>query len=534
MISMRAAKKTKHKIEYGDFQTPLPLARKVCSLLFRRGCKPFSVLEPTCGAGSFLRAALDRFTSVKQAVGVEINDEHVAAARRSIHDAVNGARVTITKENFFTAHWEDILGPLPDPLLIIGNPPWVTNAELGSLGGANLPLKSNFRNEAGIDAITGKSNFDISEWMLIRALDWIQGRQATLAMLCKTAVARKALFHAWSAGQLLETSDIYRIDAMKSFGAAVDACLLVVKSSRRARSLDCQIHESLAEEGPVTVFGYRNGQLVANVQAFERWAYLEGEERYRWRSGIKHDCSKVMELREENGRYRNGLGELVELEADYLYPMLKSADVFREDPPAPRRWMLVTQRFVGADTSCIRDKAPKTLEYLVRHGALLDGRGSAIYRKRPRFSIFGVGDYSFALWKVAISGLYKRLEFKMIGPSQGKPVVLDDTCYFIACRSKDEAQLLVELLNSEPAKTILLCCHVPGRQTALYGHCFAPFGLARCGKRTAPGALPGKVSPIVCKISSRSCLTALGAVRMERLRILKGNARLSGTPFLDD
>ena len=201
--SMRTAKKTKHKVEYGDFQTPLPLAREVCSLLSQGGWKPLSVLEPTCGAGNFLRAALEQFRSIKQAVGVEINDEYVASARRSIPDAVNGAQVRIIKENFFTAHWEDILGSLPDPLLIIGNPPWVTNAELGSLGSANLPFKSNFRNQAGIDAITGKSNFDISEWMLIRALEWIQGRQATLAMLCKTAVARKALFNAWSTGQLL-------------------------------------------------------------------------------------------------------------------------------------------------------------------------------------------------------------------------------------------------------------------------------------------------------------------------------------------
>jgi hypothetical protein len=109
MMCMRTAKKTKHKVEYGDFQTPLPLARDVCSLLSRRGCKPLSVLEPTCGAGNFLRAVLERFPGVKQAIGVEINDEYVAAARRSIPDVVNGAQVGILKENFFTAHWNDIL-----------------------------------------------------------------------------------------------------------------------------------------------------------------------------------------------------------------------------------------------------------------------------------------------------------------------------------------------------------------------------------------------------------------------------------------
>ena len=53
--------------------------------------------------------------------------EYVTSARRSITEEVNGAQVKIIKDNFFTAHWNDILGSLPDPLLIIGNPPWVTD-----------------------------------------------------------------------------------------------------------------------------------------------------------------------------------------------------------------------------------------------------------------------------------------------------------------------------------------------------------------------------------------------------------------------
>jgi hypothetical protein len=66
--------------------------------------------------------------------------------------------------------------------------------------------------------------------------------------------------------------------------------------------------------------------------------------------------------------------------------------------------------------------------------------------------VFGVGDYSFTSWKVAISGFYKKLDFRVVGPHQGKPVVLDDTCYFLACDSREEAQLLARLLNSDTAK----------------------------------------------------------------------------------
>ena len=36
--------------EYGDFQTPLSLARAVCQKLFGLGYRPEVLIEPTCGA----------------------------------------------------------------------------------------------------------------------------------------------------------------------------------------------------------------------------------------------------------------------------------------------------------------------------------------------------------------------------------------------------------------------------------------------------------------------------------------------------
>ncbi len=449
---MPVLKKTKQKAEFGDFQTPRELAADVCRLLSGRGLHPASVLEPTCGLGNFLVASLEVFPELTRAVGVDINQDYVCAARAAVEERSGEEMAEIVPGDFFETDWSKILASLPDPLLVIGNPPWVTNAELGNLHSSNLPHKSNFQMRRGIEAITGQGNFDISEWMLIKALEWIRGRAAIVAMLCKTAVARKVLLHAWKFGHKLEDSGIYEIDATKHFGAAVEACLLVVTSSKTDKSYDCLVHRGLSEEGSVTGFGYRNHHLVANVEHFERWKHLEGKEWYQWRSGIKHDCSKVMEFTAENNLYRNGMGDIADLEQDYLYPMLKSSDVANGPMPQPRRWMLVTQRVVGEDTSQIRDRAPNTWRYLEKYANLLDGRSSSIYRRRPRFSIFGVGDYSFAPWKVAVSGFYKKLDFKVVGPHKGKPVVLDDTCYFLSCSTRAEANLLARLLNSDTAK----------------------------------------------------------------------------------
>ena len=65
----------------------------------------------------------------------------------------------------------------------------------------------------------------------------------------------------------------------------------------------------------------------------------------------------------------------------------------------------------------------------------LDRRASAVYRNQPRFSIFGVGPYTFCKWKVMVSGFYKSWRFVAVGPVENRPVLCDDTCYFLPCRS---------------------------------------------------------------------------------------------------
>src|SRR5687767_12902305 len=125
------------RIAFGDFQTPRPLADQVCSLLVDAGVRPKSIVEPTCGTGSFLLAAADAFPRAKRLVGVEINSEHLATAAKAVSARVDAGRFQLERADFFRTRWPLLLKDLAEPVLVIGNPPWVTNAAQGSLATDN-------------------------------------------------------------------------------------------------------------------------------------------------------------------------------------------------------------------------------------------------------------------------------------------------------------------------------------------------------------------------------------------------------------
>jgi hypothetical protein len=88
------------------------------------------------------------------------------------------------------------------------------------------------------------------------------------------------------------------------------------------------------------------------------------------------------------------------------------------------------------------------------HGDVLDSRGSTIYARNPRFSIFGIGDYAFRPWRIAVCGLYKHLGFRLIGPLQGKPVMFDDTVYYVSFETRREAEVALAAITAPEATAL--------------------------------------------------------------------------------
>ncbi len=443
--------KSLDKWQFGDFQTPKKLAVDVLNVLKdNHQLIPDCIIEPSCGEGVFLEAAIREYANAR-ILGVEINPDYSAKALEWIKHSEN---IEVKCSDFFEMDWSKVLNDYSGKILFTGNPPWVTASELAVLNSRNVPKKNNFQKKKGIEAITGSSNFDISEWMLREYVNWIENREGYIGILCKTSVARKVFRHVAATGSKDYECHIYSIDAQKQFSASVDACFFVMLPSSRGSS--CFVYDTLDAKKSKNCIGVRYGELVNDTVAFDKWHNLRGQDScFVWRSGVKHDCSKVMELSHSNDGLQNGLGEQVDIESSYVYPLLKSSDVANGRIYRARKSVVVTQSYVGEPTSQIAVRAPKTWYYLNSYKERLDNRASSIYKGKPKFSVFGIGEYSFSDWKIAISGMYKKLEFQLISPILGQPVMVDDTVYFLPLASQKQAEFVYDLLCSKPASEFL-------------------------------------------------------------------------------
>ena len=210
------------KKEFGDYQTPNQFAETICSLLYNElKLNPEVVIEPTSGLGNFIKAALNTFSTIKKIVGVEINPEYCDECKKRISDD----RLHIVNDNFFTYKIEKYVGETET--LFLGNPPWATNSELNF----NLPEKENFKRLSGTDAITGASNFDICEYIILKLIEKSVNKNVAIAMLCKTSVARNVLLELDRNDVCVDDLRIYNFDSSKVFGISAPACLLYIKMS---------------------------------------------------------------------------------------------------------------------------------------------------------------------------------------------------------------------------------------------------------------------------------------------------------------
>jgi len=425
--------------EYGDYQTPIGFCEEVCIYIRDNYISsPKAIIEPTCGRGNFLKAAITTF-NCPNVYGIEINKQYVQEAQKENPSAV------IVNKNIFETNIKQVCSE--EDVLLIGNPPWATNSNLSY----NLPQKENFKGLRGFDALTGSSNFDICEYIILQLLNEYKNTNSILCLLCKTSVARNVLLEIDRKSIYCKNIEILNFNSNKVFGISASACIFVVNLSKEqpiTKSTVCHVKDFIKDEYLDTLEVF-NGTLKSCTQQNS----LDGKCQLVWRQGVKHDCGRIMELDYINGTFVNKNGESVNIEEDRIFPLVKSSHFKSPIINSFKKFVIVTQDKPKQNTEYIQRDFPLTWEYLNSHIEDFNKRKSIIYKSSPPFSMFGIGEYSFAPYKVGLSGFYKKPLFCLLYGE--KPVMTDDTAYFLGFDDYDIAYSVMILLNSAKVQEFL-------------------------------------------------------------------------------
>ncbi|HIV15708.1 MAG TPA: methyltransferase [Candidatus Avisuccinivibrio pullicola] len=422
----------------GDYPTPVAFASRVVAYLEEaHAIKPDTVLEPSCGEGNFLVAAL-RLNAARY-IGVELNPVYCKRARQRFR---GDERVEIFQKDFFSYPLAELSSA---SLLIIGNPPWVLSSTLGALDAVNPVLRDNPRSLKGLDAITGEGDFDLAEAFCLRLIRNFKHSVTTLALILKSSVARRVVeyLHAQRIGAAAE---VLRFDAYAVFHVHTAAAVLCLRLDPALPPPEsCSVY-AFDSAKPVflekLVFSAAGNLHKAGTDIFG------GVSELVWRQGVKHDCSKVMVFKKQGESLINGLGEKADIEPCCIYPLLKGSETREAIRTDFVNYVLLTQSFVGESTDRLATTVPRSYAYLKAHEAFFLKRKSSVYKSAPPFAIFGIGPYSFAPYKVIISGFYYEPRFSLAYSSGARPVIPDDTCYFLGFDNFDVAYAVMLCLNS--------------------------------------------------------------------------------------
>ncbi len=453
--------------DLGDFQTPLDFTYKICQYLQNQNLNPEFLLEPTCGEGNFVISALKIFPDLKKVFCIDLQPKYEWEFKLNIiklrSEREFQAEINFYRLNIFSSEFSNIFKKFEKytkkEFLVIGNPPWITNTELSKLNSSNLPEKSNFKGLKGLNALTGKSNFDIAEYIMINLLqNLIKSRlSGKIAFLLKDTVIKKLLIENHRNSLKLSKNHALEANFQKIFHIHANGSLFIANFGESSENTCKKLSFHEKTKNPhYEMFGWVNNKFVSNIENYTKYKWLEGKSPKIWRQGVKHDLSKVMVLYyDQKGILLNGNGEKVDIESKFLYPFLKSSDLQVKIAQKSRFELIITQHKLGQDTKLLEEKAPNLWGYLNQNLDKFNARKSKIYNNKPLFSIFGIGDYTFKPYKIGVSGFYKKLNFCLIKPQDDKPVILDDTSYFLFFEKLMDAFFTWIFLNFPDIKEFL-------------------------------------------------------------------------------
>jgi methylase of polypeptide subunit release factors len=389
---------------------------------------------------------------------------------------------------------------------VVGNPPWINWESLPpAYRERSAPLWQEYGLfvHSGMDTILGKGKKDLSTLMTYVVADRYLKPGGKLAFVItqsawKTAGAGQG-FRRFRLGQdgaplqVVHVDDLSRLQVFE--GASTRTSVFVLRKGAPTRypvpytywqktsqgqglDYDSTLEEVSAQTcrlqlqaAPVDKNDPTSAWLTARPRALAAIQKVLGRSAYRAYEGVNSGGANAVYWLEiltkrpdgmlvirnvTEGAKREVDSTTACLEPDLVYPLLRNRDVqcWKAQPSLYILMMQDPQTRRGLDATLVQQRYPKTWAYLKRFEKELRERsgfqryftrkqGSQVIETAPFYSMFNVGEYTFAPWKVVWGRMGNRIEAAVVSNA-----IPQETISFVACNSEDEAHYIAALINS--------------------------------------------------------------------------------------
>ena len=448
---------------------------------------------------------------IERAAGLTVDEMKAAKAElaalfkqlRELHDqGLNGVWARIIKNSFAPLFLEPCH-------YIVGNPPWVNWEHLpDEYRRSSMPLWEHYglfpKRDKAMETILGAAKYDFSSLMTYVAVDKFLQLRGRLGF-----VVTESLFKTVGAGQGFrkfrlpdgtEFSPIVvedMVELQPFEGASNRTCVVVVAKGKKvsypvpysrwmkrqtgrgsAIGFDTPYATVTSEKitfkawhaEPVDARDATSIWITGRAKAIKALGNLLGASEYVAREGVNSGganavfwvvCSGerpgglIMVSNHTEGAKKKVPKVQSAVEPDLLFPLLRAANVSRWSA-TPEISIVATHRpemhLKAIPVDEMQTRYPKTFAYLKRFETML--RQRAAFKRyfdeaSPFYSLFNIGEYSFAKWKVVWTRIGK-VEAAVAAPTHGKPCLPQETVTLVDCKCKDEAHYLAAVINSAP------------------------------------------------------------------------------------
>src|SRR5574337_1065955 len=149
------------------------------------------------------------------------------------------------------------------------------------------------------------------------------------------------------------------------------------------------------------------------------------------------------------------------MEKDLIYPLLRGTDVARWEASSSLSILLTHekgQRLKAIPEIRMEKDYLKVFKYLKRFKDFLEKRPAfkRYFRDNaPFYSVFNIGDYTFAPWKVVWREQASGITASVIGLIDSQPVIPDHKLMLVQVSTAREAHYLCAVLNSAPSPSAI-------------------------------------------------------------------------------